>query len=170
MGSGSVVRPRQAGFTYLGVLALVAIMGAALGATAEVWHIAQQREKERQLLFAGQQFRLAIERYYLNSPGKDRRYPNSLDDLLKDPRHPDTRRYLRRIWRDPFTGEAEWGLVRGRDGGIVGVHSLSGTAPLKRANFGPGEAGFEAAASYADWVFMSGARPAGRTAPAPEAD
>jgi len=51
---------REGGFTYLGLLAIIAVMGVVMVGTGEVWHIAQKREKERELLFVGDQFRRAI--------------------------------------------------------------------------------------------------------------
>lgn len=146
---------RQSGFTYLAVLALVVLMSAVAGATAEVWHTAMRREDERQLLFVGQQFRMAIARYYLAGVGGNRHYPASLDDLIKDPRFPDTRRYLRRIWVDPITGKDDWGLVRGPDGGIVGVYSPSREKPIKVANFTQEEGAFDSLEHYSDWVFSA---------------
>ncbi len=146
--------PRQAGFTYLGALAAVALLSAVLGATAAVWHTAVTREKERELLFVGQQFRLAIERYHRATPGQVKRFPPTLEALLEDARLPGTQRYLRRLWRDPVTGQAEWGLVKGPDGAILGVHSLSEARPLKTAGFEPEEGRFEGAERYADWVFV----------------
>jgi type II secretory pathway pseudopilin PulG len=145
----------QTGFTYLAVLALVAMLGAVAGVTAEVWHTVMQREKERQLLFVGQQFRLAIERYYQAGVGGNRHYPASLDDLIKDPRFPDTRRYLRRIWIDPITVKDDWGLVRGSDGGIVGVYSPSQEKPIKVANFTQEEGAFDGLEHYSEWVFSA---------------
>ena len=65
-----------------------------------------------------------------------------LEELLQDPRYPDIRRYLRKIYLDPMTGSAEWGLVTGPGGEIYGVHSLSGDEPLKKANFGLAEKAF----------------------------
>lgn len=143
----------QLGFTYLGVLAAIALLSAVLGTSAEVWHTMHAREQERQLLFAGYEFRRAIERYYRNSPGAAKHFPPSLEALLEDERYPGTQRYLRRIYRDPVTGQAEWGLVKGVDGGIAGLHSLSTARPFKRAGFGPHDSGFEEAEHYADWVF-----------------
>lgn len=162
--NGIPSRRCQGGFTYLGVLALVAILSAVSAATAEVWHTVMQREKEKQLLFIGEQYAQAITRYYRSSAGGVGRYPASLDDLLKDPRYPDTRRYLRRIWVDPMTGQDDWVFVRGQDGGIMGVHSQSEAHPIKIGNFGPDEQGFEGAESYADWVFMAQTGRTGRMA------
>jgi type II secretory pathway pseudopilin PulG len=143
------------GFTYLGVLILVAVMGVALAAAGEIWHTASQREKEQQLLFVGDQFRRAIGRFEAHTPGQARRHPLSLDELLKDPRYPETRRYLRRIYLDPMTGKAEWGLITGPDGEIFGVHSLSEAEPIKKARFRLADKAFEGKLKYSDWVFMS---------------
>ncbi len=143
---------RQGGFTYLALLAVVAIMGVTLAAVGEVWHTAQKREKEKELLFIGDQFRRAIGLYYDHSPGNGR-YPQSLEDLLKDPRYPSTQRYLRKIYRDPINGGTDWGFVRKPDGGIFGVHSLSEDEPLKKSNFRLDDKEFGGKAKYSDWIF-----------------
>jgi type II secretory pathway pseudopilin PulG len=143
---------RQRGFTYLGLLFLVAVIGVGLTAVGLVWHTAIKRERERELLFVGEQYRLAIKRYYDASPGA-KQYPRSLDDLLLDPRFPNVRRHLRRIYPDPITGGKEWELVSAPDGAILGVHSRSKDKPLKTAGFRPDFAAFAQAQSYADWVF-----------------
>ena len=154
--------PAGRGFTYLTVLFIVAILSGGLGLLGEVWHTAAVREKEAELLFIGNQYRRAIERYYQSGPGQ---YPRTLEDLLKDARKPVVERYLRRIYPDPMTGNDEWGLVKAPDGGIMGVHSQSESRPLKSANFRDRDAAFEAAAKYSDWTFL--ATPAAATAPRP---
>lgn len=149
---------RQRGFGYIGLLILVAMMSVAFAATGQVWRTAQQREKEQELLFAGGQFRSAIAQFYANTPGKARRYPLHLEELLQDPRHPGIRRYLRTIYRDPMTGTAEWGLVTGPGGEIFGVYSRSEDAPLKKASFRLAEKDFEGRTKYSEWVFMPAVR------------
>jgi type II secretory pathway pseudopilin PulG len=150
---------RNTGFTYLTALFIVAILAGGLALIGEVWHTAAMREREAQLLYIGNQYRKAIERYYLNGP---RQYPRALADLLKDPRKPRTERYLRQLYPDPVTG-TEWGLVKAPDGGIMGVHSVSEDKPLKSANFRLPDKAFEAAAKYSDWKFVY--TPALQTAP-----
>lgn len=144
------------GFTYLGVLFAVFFIGVALAATGTVWQQTRQREKENELLFIGAQFRQALEAYYQNPPaGKARKFPQTLEQLLRDERFPDVRRYLRRIYRDPMTGEAEWGLLRGADQSIVGLYSLSQDEPLKKDNFDSGNELFAGKRHYAEWQFIA---------------
>ncbi|UCF76216.1 MAG: type II secretion system protein [Betaproteobacteria bacterium] len=147
---------RMTGFTYMAVLLALAILGAAAAATGVVWHVAQKREKERELLFVGDQFRKAIAAYVRNRPRgvATVQYPRYLSELLQDPRYPGVRRYLRKIYIDPMTNKPEWGLVRAPDGGIMGVHSMSEETPLKTANFEPGYAAFEGSGKYSEWRFM----------------
>ena len=140
MSSGS----GQRGFTYLAALLLVAVSGAALAAGAELWSHARQREKEAELLWIGNQFKQAIGLYYHRSPGSVKRYPQKLEDLLEDRRHLNTARYLRKIYTDPLTGKAEWGVIPAPGGGIAGVYSLSAARPIRQV---------DGAHSYADWRF-----------------
>jgi len=140
-----------AGFTYLTILFVVAIMGVGLALVGEVWVTAAVRDREAELLFVGNQYRKAIERYYLNGP---RQYPRTLADLLKDPRKPGTERYLRRLYPDPLTGKDKWGVVKAPDGGVMGVYSLSEDKPLKSRNFGAWDREFTDTIHYMDWKFM----------------
>jgi type II secretory pathway pseudopilin PulG len=162
-----MVRREQGGFTYLTVLFIVAILGGGLALVGQMWQTVAKREKEAELLFIGHQYRKAIERYFLSGP--QRQYPRTLEELLKDPRRPGAERYLRKLYPDPVTGAAEWGLVKAPDGGILGVHSLSTDKPLKLAGFKLRDAGFERAQTYADWKFIHTmpATPAQPSAPKP---
>ena len=134
------------------VLMVVAMIGLGLTVAADMYSMGVRRDKEKELIFAGRQMREAIGRYYESAPGAAKQYPLSLDHLLKDPRTPGIRRHLRRIYPDPVTGKAEWGLVivAGR---VVGVHSLSQEKPIKVANFEASEAVFAGKEKYSDWVF-----------------
>jgi type II secretory pathway pseudopilin PulG len=146
------LRRRVGGFAYLILLGFVAVAGIALAALAQVWSTAAQREREAELLFIGHQFRAAIGSYYEQSPGA-KQYPRSLEELLADPRFPQAKRHLRRLYVDPMTGKSEWGLVRHQDW-VIGVHSLSEARPLKTALFEPEDAAFVDSGTYADWRFV----------------
>jgi type II secretory pathway pseudopilin PulG len=149
-----VVSARQTGFTYLTALFAVAILGGGLALAGEVWETSVKREREAELLFVGNAYRAAIERYFLSGP--QRQYPRGLEELLEDPRRPGTERYLRKFYPDPVTGKP-FELVKAPDGGIVGVHSTSEAAPLKVAGFRKRDAAFEGAAKYSDWKFVHSA-------------
>lgn len=144
------------GFVYIGLLIGVAIVGVSLGAVSEVWTQSRQREKERELLFAGNQIRQAITRYYLASPPANRRFPNQLEELLEDVRTPDkTGRYLRRIYLDPITNSEKWGETRLPGGQLVGVYSQSDSEPIKSTGFALRDKEFTEKTHYSDWIFRS---------------
>jgi type II secretory pathway pseudopilin PulG len=145
---------RQRGFTYLAVLFLVAIMGAVLAATATVWHTLAQRDKERELLYIGHEFRAAIGLYYERTPGVAKQFPKKLEDLLEDKRQTNLARYLRKRYIDPLTASKEWGRVPGPGDTIMGVYSLSHAVPIKSGNFEEADKDFEGASSYQDWKFV----------------
>ena len=142
------------GFTYLGVLFLIAASGIALVATSQVWYTAQKRDKEEELLFVGDQLRRAIGAYYGGTSSGPKRYPANLEDLLRDPRSPGVRRYLRQMYRDPMTGGIAWGLMKAADGTIFGVYSLSEQEPLKKGGFTREDQAFEGKAKYSEWLFV----------------
>ena len=145
----------EAGFTYIGLLVLVALIGLMLSGAGEVARTAAQRERETELLFIGHQYRDAIGRYFAHNG----RYPQSLDELIGST--PDDRlpvHYLRRLYRDPMTRTTDWVLVPAPATGIMGVASASTGAPLKHAGFDSVDLGFEDAQTYQDWVFRFDAR------------
>jgi type II secretory pathway pseudopilin PulG len=158
---------KAAGFTYLGLLILIAIASVTLGATAIVWHLANQREREKDLLFIGTEFRRALASYADGGPGVGRgAYPRQLEDLVRDPRFPSVRRHLRQVYYDPMTNSRDWGLIRAIDGSIRGVYSRSKGAPIRKAGFPAEWKHFAEAKSYSDWVFRGGSTVAAAANPA----
>ncbi|MCY1481487.1 hypothetical protein D9M68_150150 [compost metagenome] len=154
MRTGSAGLRKQGGFTYLGVLFLVALMGGLLASAGQLWATQALRERERELLWVGGQYAQALRSYYRSSPGVAQ-YPAALEDLLEDNRFPSPQRHLRRLYRDPLTGNGEWGLVRSVDGRIAGVYSLSRERPLKQDRFPAPWSDFAGMNQYTDWQFVA---------------
>ena len=154
MRPGEGARRRRArserGFTYLGLLVLVVLIGVMLAAAGEVAATAGQRERETQLLWVGHEYRAAIGLYWRHR----RAYPQTLQELLgAAPDAPLQIRYLRRLYPDPMTNGVDWVLLAAPNGGIMGVASSSKRAPLKTGNFDQADQGFADATTYGDWQF-----------------
>ena len=128
---------KQAGFSYLFTLMLIALIGMGLAAAGTVWQTDTQRAREAELLFIGDQYQQAIRSYYELEPTTPR-LPQSIDELLEDNRRPTSVRHLRRAYPDPFTGQQLALILEPETQGIVGVHSLSTAQPFKIAGFTPG--------------------------------
>jgi type II secretory pathway pseudopilin PulG len=141
----------QRGFTYLGLLSVVVIMGLMLTMVARVWQTTMQREREAQLLWVGHAYRMAISSYYAFG----HRYPATLQELLTDERFPVSKHHLRRLYADPMTGEADWNLIMNPGGqGIMGVASSSQGVPIKRAGFDLIDDALKGAECYCAWRFV----------------
>jgi type II secretory pathway pseudopilin PulG len=141
----------QSGFTFIGLLVAVVVMGLLLTVASRVWSVTEQRERETQLLFAGDAIRQAIASYYAFG----NQFPPSLESLLADERSPVPRHYLRRLYADPMTGKPDWTPLLASDGvGIMGVASSSKLVPIKRKGFELVDSGFEDSDCYCRWLFI----------------
>jgi len=140
------------GFTLLAVLLAAVVMGIAAQVAVFPWRTFVKREKEAELLDRGCAIKKALGRYYGGGPGGKVEYPETLKDLLKDPRYPNTRRYLRRLYRDPITGD-DWSLIYDGNKRVKGVRSSSEDAPLKAVGFPEGLKHFEGKKKYTEWIF-----------------
>jgi len=147
-------RNHTQGFTYLFVLILLATLGAILAAAGTQWATIDQRTREAALLRSGSTLRTAIGAYYESSPGTVKRYPPSLEALLRDERYLAIRRYLRKIPDDPLSRQSEWGLLAAPDGGVMGVYSRSDRTVFKTGNFSPLDASLAGGAAYSEWQFV----------------
>ena len=150
----------QAGFTYLGLIIFVAIIGLVGAATLKIGSLLQRAAAEEELLDIGAAFSAALDSYAAATPRGASPYPPSLAELLKDPRSPAVRRHLRKVYVDPLTGKAEWGIVYlgGGETGVVAIHSLSTARPLKVANFDSRFKGLDNKATISEWRFSAGER------------
>lgn len=143
----------QQGVMLLALLIFLAILGLVATKTVEVWSTALTREREQELLFVGEQYRSAIERYYYATPGANKVLPASLDELIKDDRFPKPQHHLRQLYPDPFREGETWGVLR-QGSRIIGVYSLSDQKPMKKSGFGAKYTSFSAAQSYRGWRFI----------------
>jgi type II secretory pathway pseudopilin PulG len=147
--------PGPAGFSYIALLIFIAILGVISAASLQLGSLLQRRAAEEELLAVGTEFRNALVSFAnATIPGQNR-LPRTLEDLLKDPRYPNPRRHLRKIYTDPISGSSNWGLIPSVDGrGIIGIYSQSDLAPIKINGFDVAYQSFSVAATYRDWRFI----------------
>jgi type II secretory pathway pseudopilin PulG len=140
----------SAGFTFVAVLIIVVIMGIMLGAAGQTWQMVMKREREAELLYRGTQIRDAITRWYnptqtpgtvgtMSAGGPGAKPPprattlkplKDLKYLLKDPTSQATVKYLRQLYKDPFTNK-DFVPIFDASQNIIGVASTSEEQPLK---------------------------------------
>jgi type II secretory pathway pseudopilin PulG len=152
------IRTREGGFTYLGLIVLVTILGLVGAATLKIDALLRRAEAERELLETGAAFADALRSYAEATPRGQPPQPPSLRELLKDPRVPGVRRHLRKVFVDPMTGRAEWGIVwrdPGNGVGVVAVYSLSPARPFKQAGFDARFQNLEGRERISDWKFAA---------------
>jgi len=143
------------GFTYLYLLFAILIIGISLSAIGKQWSFIDQRDKEEELLFRGDQYVKAIDSYFKSAHGKVNLYPKKMEDLIKDPRSLTPRRYLRKLYTDPFTGKNDWILVKDKKSGrIKGVKSRSEETPIREDGFAKQYIHFKGKGSYSEWEFV----------------
>ena len=157
---------RQGGFTYLGMIILVTVLGLVGAATLKIDALLRRAAAEEELLAVGAAFADALTSYAAATPQGQPTQPATLQDLLKDSRSPAIRRHLRKVFVDPMTGSTDWGIVwLGDHKGVLAVYSKSTVQPLKIANFDARLAGFEGRQHISDWHFTASG-PAPVVAPA----
>lgn len=147
---------RSGGFTYIGLVVLLAILGLVAAAGMKTGSLMQRAAAEEELLEIGAAFSEALRSYAAATPRGQPQQPPNLEALLKDPRFPGVRRHLRRIFVDPVTGKAEWGVMTNGDkAGVTGVYSLSAARPLKVGNFDARFLNFDNKERISDWKFTA---------------
>ena len=157
----------ESGYTYFGLL--LAVLGASLAVSAGAALLGNEarRDKEVELMFAGDEIRRALELYHAKNADGPHPFPKKMEWLLRDPNQPSLQRYLRRIYRDPVHDQdvedasvasgpsGEWMVIVDANGQIVGVHSNSAREPLKRAGFPKRYEAFGQARRYSEWKFIA---------------
>jgi type II secretory pathway pseudopilin PulG len=144
---------RANGFSYIGVLVTLAIAAIGMQGAAVMWQHQSQRANEALLLEVGEAYRLAIGRYYESTPQPVKQYPATLMELVEDKRFPVLKRHIRKLYSDPFFSKQGMALVV-QNGRVIGVHSLSLQAPIRREGYLEYQSDFKAAKHYRDWKFI----------------
>ncbi|MET3109274.1 type II secretory pathway pseudopilin PulG [Oxalobacteraceae bacterium GrIS 1.18] len=144
----------HSGFIMLALLIFIAMVALVLTSVASNVFMSKRRTAEVQLVEVGRQYRRAIQLYVENTPLGQKKYPPTLGALIKDPRYPDVRRYLRATYPDPITNKYDWSLIIAPDGGIMGIHSASTERPIRRYGYEAPFESFNQAEHYSDWQFF----------------
>jgi type II secretory pathway pseudopilin PulG len=152
-------RGHQRGFTFAGVLVLLAICMLGLGIAGPLWSRQAKREREQELLRVGALYAHALASYHDGAPGSQKQYPARLDKLLLDARFVGVMRHLRKLYPDPMNPDQPWGLVLDGDNRIAGVYSRSDDAPLIDGPVNLDDFALPPAKHYSDWKFMLPAKP-----------
>src|SRR5690348_9755423 len=116
--------PDQRGFALLLVFLLAAAVALMLYQQMPRVAFESEREKEQLLIDRGEQYRRAIQLYYIAF----KRYPARIEDL----ENTNDKRFLRRRYVDPYTGKNEWRLVH--TNGMYLTDSLVQKPPNNPAN------------------------------------
>ena len=120
-------RRNQGGFALLVIFLIASAVAFSLYQQLPRAAFESARNKEQLLIDRGNQYKRAIEVYYV----ENKRYPAKLEDLEKT----NEKRYLRRRYKDPMTGEDEWRIIH--TNGSALTDSLVKKPPTQNANNGP---------------------------------
>ncbi len=96
----------ERGVVFIWVLVGLFILAVMLMAAVQPASIVAKRENEQELIFRGEEYTEAIRLYQTEHAGT---FPTRLEDLLKE--GPKRRRYIRRLYRNPFDPEGKWSLL-----------------------------------------------------------
>jgi len=95
--------PEQRGFALLVIFLIAAAVAFTMYQELPRAAFESARDKEQLLMDRGNQYKRAIQVFY----AENKRYPAELKDLEST----NNKRYLRRRYIDPMTGQAEWRLI-----------------------------------------------------------
>jgi type II secretory pathway pseudopilin PulG len=103
-------RRKDSGFALLLVFLMAAVVAIMLYAEIPRVAFQSQRQKEQLLMERGEQYKRAIQVFYLTA----KRWPTTLDELDSF----QNRHFLRHKYVDPMTGKAEWRVIH-IQGGVL---------------------------------------------------
>lgn len=127
----SNMKIEEHGYSYLWFLIILVIFSVFISNNLLIYSTIKNRDNEDELFRIATIYCNALSSYYSNSPTGVMIYPNSMVDLLKDPRQKKDVRYLRALFLDPITGK-EFKYIRNSQQKIVGFYSSSGKEILRK--------------------------------------
>lgn len=99
------------GYVLLLVMMMATLLLISLAVAAPSIYVEGQREKEKELIFRGEQYARAIELFHT----KFHRYPTSVKELL----HTDDLSFLKQRFRDPMAKNGKWRFIHATANGII---------------------------------------------------
>jgi type II secretory pathway pseudopilin PulG len=97
----------ERGVIFIWVLVSLFVLAVLLMAAVQPASIVMHREREKELVFRGEEYTEAIRRYMMENHGT---FPTHLKDLMK-PGGPKRIRYMRHLYSNPFARDGKWGLL-----------------------------------------------------------
>lgn len=104
-------RPGERGFALLLVFLMSSVIALFLYRSIPRAAFEAQRDKEELLIERGEQYKLAVQRYYV----KYRKFPQDIKEL----ENTNNLRFLRKRYTDPLTGKDDWRLVHINAAGML---------------------------------------------------
>src|SRR5438445_4715690 len=105
-------RRQDAGFSLAALIFFATAASILAAAAVPAYQMQAKREREKELIFRGQEYTRAIQKYQR----KFGVYPSSIDGLVQT----NGMRFLRRLYKDPVTGK-DFRLIRiNPDGSLAG--------------------------------------------------
>lgn len=101
----------EAGYILLVVMMMATLLLISLAAAVPSIYVEGQREKEKELIFRGEQYARAIILFHQQF----RRYPTSIKELL----HTNNLSFLREAYPDPMTRSGEWRFIHATANGVI---------------------------------------------------
>ena len=96
----------ESGHLLLALMIGLTVMAIFLTVVAQQWSTLERREKEKELVFRGNQYIKAIKKYQQEHGGA---YPTRLESLME--LGPRRLRYIRKLYRDPMAPDGKWGIL-----------------------------------------------------------
>lgn len=127
-------RPRtEEGYILLIMMMAATLLLISLAAAVPSVYVEGKREREKELIFRGEQYARAIELFHTHF----NRYPTSIKELL----HTNNMSFLRQRFRDPMVKNGKWRYIYATANGIVLNSKILGPPGKQKGIFGNSKGG-----------------------------